>query len=269
MRNGEVGYIHRLADEPVAYRPVEREPRRKPPTDAERHAMLEPLCLAWHAGVGSKRDELAALLGVSGASLDAIGVGWNAQERCWTFPERNHKGMIVGVKRRFRDGKKLSVTGGSTGLTFSADWYEADGPVFVVEGGSDVAAGLSLGLCVVGRPSNTGGIDYLEKLFRSVPERLVIIVGERDEKDRATLPEMHDPKCMCCGQCYPGKHGAIQSSIRLSKKLNRILQWAFVSDGAKDLRGWLNAKKADPNNEKAMRRLRSTFIWRITHGNNH
>ena len=252
MTNGELAYIHRLTDAPPTFR---RQPRKRKPSDTERHVMLAPFCRRWFVKRGENLTRLAAQLGVTDWALDSIKVGWNEDEKCWTFPELNHLGQIVGVTRRFADGKKLAVLGGGRGLTYADDWADVPGPVLIVEGGSDVAAGLTMGLCVVGRPSNVGGLEYLARLLGRHVNRQIIIVAERDEKDRATLNERHSPTCRCCGQCYPGKHGAIQTSIRLSSKLERIVRWSFMPGAAKDMRGWLNHWVGDPNNVEAAARL--------------
>ena len=261
------GYIHKLKDTPHEFHPIIRTPTKRKPTDSERHVKLAPLCRAWFVRRGDAIERLAVVLGVAPWALDLLHVGWNADERCWTFPEQNHLGQIVGCNRRFEDGSKRGVFGGGRGLSYAEYWLDYRGPIFIVEGGSDVAAGLTLGLCAVGRPSNTGGVCYLAKLIGATEsDRRAIILAERDEKDRSTLNDRHPSGCQCCGQCYPGKFGAIQTSIALSRKLDRIVEWSFLPDGAKDLRGWLNGKQLDPTNETAMKRLSASLIRRIGHG---
>jgi len=63
--------------------------------------------------------DLAKQLGVSARSLVALGIGWMPLEACWVFPERNAGGKIVGLVRRFKDGKKFSIKGGKRGLTYA------------------------------------------------------------------------------------------------------------------------------------------------------
>lgn len=111
-----------------------------------------------------KRQELAEALGVDETSLEHLRVGWgNIGGPCWTFPERDPSGNVIGINRRFVDGTKKSV--GKRGLTFTDDWAQAEGPVLITEGGSDVAAGLTMGLSVVGCPSCTGGISFLVEML--------------------------------------------------------------------------------------------------------
>ena len=144
----------------------------------------------------SARHTLAAELGVDVEALVRLGVGlipsprdWTNSERqsptnqlrlkslapsqrYWTWPERDAAGNVIGINRRFADGTKQRMAGSQSGLTFDpAHWLESmiePDFVLLVEGGSDVAAMLSLGLAVVGRPSNTGGVELLAELLRDV-----------------------------------------------------------------------------------------------------
>lgn len=70
---------------------------------------------AWPAMVA----DLASDLGVSARSLTAIGIGWIPLEACWVFPERDAEGAVVGLVRRFKNGKKLSIEGSKRGLTYA------------------------------------------------------------------------------------------------------------------------------------------------------
>jgi hypothetical protein len=79
---------------------------------------------------------------------------------CWTFPEVDAAGRVVGILRRYvtprSDGKsKLRAKGGRAGLTVPDGWRERAGPVFVVEGPTDALAMTAAGLSCVGRPSNS------------------------------------------------------------------------------------------------------------------
>jgi len=63
--------------------------------------------------------DLAEQLGVSARSLMALGIGWMPLEACWIFPERDAEGRVLGLVRRFKDGKKLSTKGSKRGLTYA------------------------------------------------------------------------------------------------------------------------------------------------------
>lgn len=261
FKDGTVGYIHKLKDDGgSAMRIVAR--KKKPRVhDTELHVRFAPLCRSWYVGKSDRIEKLAAILSVPTWALDTLHVGWDGG--AWTFPEQNHRGQIVGVNRRLLDGSKFCVIGSRRGLTYADDWSDGIGPVFLVEGGSDTATGIAMGLSIIGRPSNLGGIEYLSRMLAKV-QRRIIIIGENDEKDRSTLPATHDPECQCCGQCFPGQFGAIETSKRLSRKLNRIVPWVLPPDGAKDLRAWLAKWRPDPNNDKAMRKFGQVFIRRVS-----
>src|SRR5919204_73138 len=121
-----------------------------------------------------RRDELAEALGVPGAALAAVGLGWWDREGCWTFPERDGAGQVVGLLRRYPDGSKKVMGGGGRGLTLPRGFPfpvsgtpggeetgngdpDPAGQVFIPEGPSCVAAAVAMALPAVGRPSNTGG----------------------------------------------------------------------------------------------------------------
>lgn len=57
-------------------------------------------------------------LGVSAESLSKLGVGYFPGEQAWVFPERDAKGQVIGLLKRYPDGKKMMVEGSSRGLTF-------------------------------------------------------------------------------------------------------------------------------------------------------
>jgi hypothetical protein len=204
-----------------------------------------------HPDAARKRSDLAGDLGVEPTSLARLRVGWDQRERsqgCWTIPERDAAGNVIGVSTRLTSGKKKQIFGSNRGLTYSDDWQSGDGPILLVEGGSDTAALLSLGLAVVGRPSNNAGIDLLAELLRGVcDERKLIVVGENDRKDHDSLKpavqKRHKTDCECCSVCWPGRFGAIGTADKLSELLCRDVGWCLAPDNAKDAREWLNAMR--------------------------
>jgi hypothetical protein len=158
-----------------------------------------------------RRAELAAALGLPEASLAAIRLlGFNEEDPfgpCWTFPEVDGNGRVVGINRRRRDSRKKAMDSGHRGLTVPDGWQEREGPVLLVEGPSDVLGATAMGLAAIGRPSNTGGVEHLTALLQGLPaDRQVIVVGEWDPKP--------DGK-------WPGKDGAVKVAGELTEKLHR------------------------------------------------
>ena len=204
-----------------------------------------------HPDAAGKRTELAGQLGVEPTSLERLRVGWDTPKRsqsCWTIPERDATGKVIGVATRLDIGQKKFVAGGKRGLTYPSDWKNGDGPILLVEGGSDTAALLSLGLSPVGRPSNTGGVELLAALLRDVPdEREVIVVGENDRKVHDELKpaarERHKSDCEWCSACWPGKYGAIRTAEKLNELLCRKIGWCLAPDDTKDTREWLRVMR--------------------------
>lgn len=224
---------------------VEPSPKSKSSKDWERVAHAA-FC---HPNAGAKRCELGVLLGVDVTPLERLSVGWvgHPNTSYWSFPERDATGRIIGINRRFRDGKKRNL--GPRGLTFDPDgWMHSDADpehIYLVEGGSDTATLLTLGLAAVGRPSNVGGVNFLVELLRPVPkDQIIVVVGEQDRKLHESLPQSqrarHKPDCAGCSVCWPGWYGATRTAEQLAIQLNRRIAWTFPPNGAKDAREWLN-----------------------------
>ena len=260
-KNG--GWVHKLKDPRPQYNPP---PKPRKLSHVEWRPIIERLCKCPQ----ERLDALAGKLGVSRASLDSLRVGYGelAGSWCWTFPERDGQGEYTGITRRLVESQngtnKKTAPGSRRGLTYADGWEGYEGPAFVVEGGSDTAAGLTLGLCVVGRPSNLGGVEQLAELLQGVDKRIVI-VGERDRKTHNDLPPViqkkHRPSCRGCAKCWPGNHGARVTARRLWKLRAYPVRTMLMPDGAKDLRGWLNAQAVDPEDAAACVRLGRELIW--------
>jgi hypothetical protein len=173
-----------------------------------------------------KLRHLADSLGVLPKALRQLHVGWCGQEACFTFPEFSGTGEVIGISKRPADGgKKKVVVGGKRGIYVPPGWKARKGPIFIVEGVSDTAALITMGLAGVGRPSANGGVDFLADLFADLPpERHIVIVAEYDMK---------------CDGSWPGLNGAKQMAKKLSDMLGRKVRWALRPSGAKDIRAWL------------------------------
>lgn len=221
---GEAGYLHRFSTGlGTVADSYEHPSHAQPREEATRGDVWASKVDGWYSGSQERRRELAGNLGVSEESLDALSVGWDGT--AWCNPERDASGRIIGVSRRFPDGKKIMVPGSKRGLTYSPDWRSDNGPILVVEGCSDTAAGLALGICTIGRPSNTGGVEHLGSLFRGVAEdQRIIVLGENDAKENGT---------------WPGRDGAKKTAETLQEILGRKVEWCLPPDKAKDLRSWL------------------------------
>ncbi|TAJ19411.1 MAG: ATP-binding protein [Planctomycetota bacterium] len=97
----------------------------------------------------------------------------------------------------------------------------------MVEGASDVAAAVTLGLSAVGRPSNSGGADDLARLLEL---RKVLVLGENDQKANGA---------------WPGRDGAGRVAGSIAGEWQQPVQWSMPPHGSKDLRAWLEARVRD------------------------
>ncbi len=172
-------------------------------------------------------EHLANQLGLTVESLRKLRIGWHQLEGAYSFPERDSDGNVVGISLRATNGSKRFVTGGHRGLTIPNGWHDADGITLVVEGASDVAAAMTLGLRAIGRPSNTGGEALLAKLLDG---QEFLIVGENDKKDDGS---------------WPGQTGAIAVATGIAKANGCPVRYAMPPIGTKDVRSFLNDPGVD------------------------
>ena len=64
---------------------------------------------------------LAEDLGVTVESIKKLGVGFYPLEQAWIFAERDHKGNIIGLQRRYKNGKKFMIEGSKRGLSYEVN----------------------------------------------------------------------------------------------------------------------------------------------------
>lgn len=174
-----------------------------------------------------KIEELAISLGVSINSLQGLQVAWSEPDGCWLFPERDHQKLIIGLLKRFPDGTKRSVFSGSRGLYIPESFSTDKSEIIVVEGGSDTAAGLTLGWNVIGRASASDGVSLLISLLKSANGRICVL-GDNDPKRDGS---------------WPGRRGAEQAAKRLGAALRTDVCVTSIPMEYKDLRSLVQAKK--------------------------
>ena len=228
LKNG--GWLHLLTEPiPKVDLPAKQEPVA--PVDAEAIAKA----MYRHTEAPAARTRLATSLGVSEGSLDRlrVGVGWDRNKRMsrfYSFPSRDEKARVVGIIRRYEDGAKYTYKGTSNrGCFYARDWAQADGPIFVVEGGSDTAKLYTLGLAAVGRPSCQGGAEIVSVLLKRQYQRACVVVAEADRKP------CKDQGCRGCRLCWPGLAGAKDCSQRLTELVGYPVPW-ILPPGGKDVR---------------------------------
>lgn len=178
-RCGEAGYLHRLTNRPVPWRPQARRVVVPPaPVD------VSALALEYYAAADREGhlDRLAEDLGLSTESLRRFRVGWCVKEICSTWPMSDASGRTIGINRRFWDGAKRIMPGHRAGLYLPDDLSVAPGePLLICEGGTDAVAGRDLGFQCVGRFSCTHGARLLVELVKARRPGLLVIIGDIDE----------------------------------------------------------------------------------------
>jgi hypothetical protein len=191
-----------------------------------------------HEKAHDKRCVVADQIKVSVESLELLRVGigwdeWNGREFS-SWPSRDSDGRCIGYVRRYADGSKRTNQGGTTGIFYTPTWYTHPGPVFIVEGGSDVAACESANLNAVGRASNTYGGRWIKKMIKQCcPEKLIVVVGERDENpSKRGRVSSCTANCRGCAYCYPGWFGMKKVTAELGGRAVGVM----VPPHSKDMR---------------------------------
>lgn len=164
-------------------------------------------------------DIADAWLELSGEALDALAPGWDFEDETLIFPERDADGTIIGLTRRYADGRKKAIQGSRRGLSMPWPLPDRD-PVLIVEGPSDTAAALDAGFNAVGRPSNRSGGEMLAELLAG---RDVVVMGENDMKQDGR---------------WPGKEGVQAITDQLVDRCKSV-ETTFPPADYKDARAWL------------------------------
>jgi len=129
----------------------------------------------------------AEQLGVDPIALVEIGAVWAAEYNAWAFPMNNGIGQAVGIRLRNESGDKWAVKGSKSGIFTPATLPPAP-RIWIVEGVTDTAAALTIGLYAIGRPSCMGSeSDIVTTLGRLRCKEAVIIADEDEPGQRGAL----------------------------------------------------------------------------------
>lgn len=126
-------------------------------------------------------DGLGMSLGVDTDCLKAIGCAWSTFN-AWAFPMKDSNGRVIGIRLRNNDGQKWAVKGSKSGLFIPSEYsYLPDRVAYLVEGPTDLAAAMTVGLHAFGRAACIGQEPMiLDHVRRTRIERLVIVT-DNDE----------------------------------------------------------------------------------------
>lgn len=221
------GYIHRVG-ETLAER-VKVERKAVPDYPKMTPDQVAGLLAGWgKSTTDTMRAELALVLGVSLDSLRRLGAVWSGLYQAWAFPMSDPDGVPVGIRLRKMDGSKWSVRGSTEGQFIPAGLSDRS-TLYIVEGPTDTAALLTLGLDGMGRPSCCGAVAQTVEYLRIRPRRDVVVIGDKDEAK--TRPD---------GSIwFPGQEGAAKlcDAIQpVTRSLKLMYPLAF-----KDTRKWVQA----------------------------
>ncbi len=223
---GDAGWLHVLNESVVATLPVKREPEVKRVVD---FTDMHHMCVAG-LDINDARW-LAQDLGVSLQSLQTMGLGWYRPSGCYSFPMVDETWTIIGLRLRKPDGFKFAVTGSCNALFVPAS-FSGEGIVYIVEGPTDCAAMLDMGLDAIGRPSSSSCVDMTRMFLAHRGVARVVIIADHDD------PKTHPRK----GVWFPGRQGAETLADALCETCDSVRVIEPLK--AKDVRSWqFGAKK--------------------------
>lgn len=174
MRNG--GYLHRT-NAPLSYvAPVKKAIEEKP-IDAQ------GMWQRWFEQTDYQHlDGLGMSLGVDTDCLKAIGCAWSTFG-AWAFPMKTPDGKVIGIRLRNDKGDKWAVKGSKAGLFIPDEYsyYIPDRVLYLVEGPTDLAAAMTIGLRAIGRAACVGQENFiLQYISQHKVDRLVIVTDNDD-----------------------------------------------------------------------------------------
>ena len=174
------GWDHRLRESDRSRRDGWKVVRRIESVSVSSTDWLE-LAKRLHRSCSSKGYAwLSNRLGISERSLRSLRVGWNGENRSFSFPMREPNGNVCGIRYRSMTDAKFSERGGREGLFFCpTDLVPAY--LLVVEGASDTAAMIDVGYpSVIGRDNCTGNISQIVTLCRRLKPASVVVIPDND-----------------------------------------------------------------------------------------
>lgn len=129
---------------------------------------------------------LSRRLNVSIESLRSLCIGFSSDHSATTWPMRDELGRIVGIRLRALNGtRKWSISGSRSGLFLSRTHRPEGDRLFVVEGATDLAAALDLGIPSIGRCSCRSGFHQIRGYLQRIGVAKVTMVADNDGPGRS------------------------------------------------------------------------------------
>lgn len=219
-KNKMGGHIHPLGTQTkIPKRPMVEEPPRID-ADAVMRSFSER---QWP----EMQSRFAIGLGVSMQSLASVGCAWAVAHNAWAFPMRDGLGNCVGIRLRTEQGKKFAVTGSRQGIFLPH--CHPQSTVYLVEGPTNVAAALTIGLFAIGEPSCNACINYTQVAINRLHIKRAVIVVDNDSPGvrgaKALASELQIP---CCALILPAKDMREAVSLGMTKELMESLTTSLV-----------------------------------------
>jgi len=183
---GEAGWLHYL---PVVGKPPEKHRVETSTIDWPRRQCN------YRGQLDLQRmKQLVDTLGIQSESLAALETGWCGD--AWTFPIYNERREIIGIQRRCANGSKRTMRGSCiTGVHWPTT-FSFGQPIYIVEGHSDCAAALDMGLNVLARLSCSCGRQVLSRICVGHPVTIIADTGnEHERKGALRLQKMLKQVC--------------------------------------------------------------------------
>jgi len=175
LKGGEVAYMHPHPD-PDKRAIFEPRPARKTPQVNVKRVLND-----WYRAYGNPGlDNLAKRLGVTLRSLEELEFQYaGSYHNTWGIPMKDGYGNYIGIRMRNLVGNKWAITGSQAGIFIPK--LHAMRRMFIVEGPTDTAAGLTIGLYTIGRPSCSGGVTHIVDHVKRNNIQEVVLVSDNDD----------------------------------------------------------------------------------------
>lgn len=191
------GWIHPLAGGKIEFTP---KPKPEPPRIDAQKLMLD----YWKHTTDAMRQRWARQLGVSVFSLYALGASWAAPYRAVAFPMFSGSRECIGIRLRSESGQKWAVTGSRQGIFIPR--MEPQPILFLVEGPTDAAAAVTLGLFVIGRPCCSGCISHVQVAINRLSVKRIVLIADNDGPGIKGAKQLADElQVPCCHALLPTK----------------------------------------------------------------
>lgn len=187
LRDGSLGYLHKLDGSPLP----DYKPRREEVEKYVRKKDFAAIIEGWRKTYGLDSLTAAAKnLGVTKTALELIECVKSDAYDTWGFPMKDGAGSTIGIRLRSSNGQKWAYPGSNNGLFIPTCPPSRD--LAIVEGPTDVAAALTIGLYAIGRFNNCGGSNMIIDFIKRNKIRRVMVVADCDQ-DRVVDGRVANP----------------------------------------------------------------------------